>query len=95
MKDHEEEAKILAERLKYSRTVPGIHSYHSFIPISISSVDVMPFSLGMMKRTERVTSPNKNITEEALLLSSMKGYVTVTYEDSYWLGYVMEVDVNA
>ena len=52
MKDHEEEAKILVERFKYSRT------YHSFVPISISSVDVMPYSLGMMKRTERVTSAN-------------------------------------
>ena len=93
MKDHEEEAKILVERFKYSRTVPGTRSYHSFVPISISSVDVMPYSLGMMKRTERVTSAN--VTEEALPLSTLKGYVTVAYEDSCWLGYVMKVDVNA
>ena len=53
----------------------------------------MPFSLGRMKRTERVTSAN--ITEEALPLSTMKGYVTVAYEDSCWLGYVMKVDINA
>ena len=93
LKDHEEEAKILVERFKYSRTVPGTRSYHSFVPISISSVDVMPYSLGMMKRTERVTSAN--VTEEALPLSTLKGYVTVAYEDSCWLGYVMKVDVNA
>ena len=67
--------------------------FHSFIPISISSIDVMPFSLGRMKRTKRVTSAN--ITEEALPLSTMKGYVTVEYEGSCWLGYVVKVDINA
>ena len=93
MKDHEQEAKILAERFKYCRTVPGTRSFHSFIPISISSVDVMPFSLGTKKRTERVTSAN--ITEEALPLSALKRYVTVAYEGSCWLGYVVKVDINA
>ena len=53
----------------------------------------MPYSLVMMKITERVTSAN--VTEEALPLSTLKGYVTVAYEDSCRLGYVMKVDVNA
>ncbi|KAL5515849.1 hypothetical protein EMCRGX_G001083 [Ephydatia muelleri] len=93
LKDHEQEAKILAERFKYCRTVPGTRSFHSFIPLSTSSVNVMPFSLGTMKITERVTSAH--ITEEALPLSMLKGYVTVAYEGSCWLGYVIKVDVNA
>ena len=46
-----------------------------------------------MKITERVTSAH--ITEEALPLSMLKGYVTVAYEGSCWLGYVIKVDVNA
>ena len=52
----------------------------------------MPFSLGTMKITERVTSAH--ITEEALPLSMLKGYVTVAYEGSCWLSYVIKVDVN-
>ena len=38
LQEHKDEADFLAERFNYSRTVPGTRSFHSFIPISISSV---------------------------------------------------------
>ena len=65
------------------------HVHFSFILISIP---FMPFSsLGTMKTTESVTSANITGNEEALLLSSLKGYVTAAYKDSCWLGYVIKV----
>ena len=41
--EYEEEVKLLMERLMYSRTIPGTQSFHSFIPNSISSVEVKPY----------------------------------------------------
>ncbi|KAL5490948.1 hypothetical protein EMCRGX_G016154 [Ephydatia muelleri] len=90
--EHKDEADFLAERFKYSRTVPGTRSFHSFISISISSVEVRPYSLGTMKRTERVTSAH---VPEPVPLSAIKSYVTVAYGGDCWLGYVTKVDMES
>eukprot|EP00731_Ephydatia_muelleri_P017532 Em0010g630a len=92
LQEHKDEADFLAERFKYSRTVPGTRSFHSFIPISISSVEVRPYSLGTMKRTERVTSAH---VPEPVPLSAIKSYVTVAYGGDCWLGYVTKVDMES
>ena len=54
--EHEDEAKFLTERFLHSRTVPGTQSLHCFIPNSISTAKVKPYSNGSMTRIERVTS---------------------------------------
>ena len=91
LQEHKGEADFLAERFKNSRTVPGTWSFHSFIPISISSVEVRPYSLGTMKQTERVTSAH----DLPVLLSAIKSYVTVAYDGDCWLGYVIKVDMES
>ena len=92
LQEHKDEADFLAERFKYSRTVPGTRSFLSFIPISISSVEVRPYSLGTMKRTERVTSAH---VPEPVPLLAIKSYVTVAYGGDCWLGYVTKVDMES
>ena len=91
--EYEDEAKRLMERLSNSRTIPGTRSFHSFIPKSVFSVEVKPYSNCMVLGatcTEKTFS-----TFEMVQLSTLQGYVTVAYEDNSWLGYVMQVNQEA
>ena len=92
--EYKEEVKLLTERLRYSRTIPGTRSFHSFIPNSITSVEVKPYSKGTIKRIEKVTFAYAD-QEADLQLSNLKGYVTVAYDENCWLGQVMKVDMDA
>ena len=40
LKEHDEEAKILEDRLSRSRTVPGTQKLHCFITVSTKTVEV-------------------------------------------------------
>ena len=92
--DHEEEERLLTERYKYCRTVPGTRSLHCIIPITNTSVEVRQFSLSPVKRIERVcTAAAAHV--ETHPLSSIKGYVTVAYDGCCWLGCVVKVDMEA
>ena len=51
-----------------------------------------PYSKRTTKRIEMVTFAYAD--QEALQLSTLKGYVTVAYEENCWLGQVMKVDMN-
>ena len=44
LSEHEQEAKVLEDRLKRSRTVPGTHQLHSVVPVSTTVVEVKSFS---------------------------------------------------
>ncbi|KAL5484132.1 hypothetical protein EMCRGX_G020580 [Ephydatia muelleri] len=44
LSEHEQEAKVLEDRLKSSRTVPGTHQLHSVVPVSTTVVEVKSFS---------------------------------------------------
>ena len=91
--EYEEEVKLLMERLMYSRTIPGTQSFHSFIPNSISSVEVKPYSKSTTKRIEKVTFAHRD--QETIQLSTLKGYITIAYEKNGWLGQVLKVDMDA
>ena len=67
--EHDEEAKLLAERYKNCRTVPGTRSLHN-------SVEVRQVSLSPVKRIERVFTTQI----ETFPLSSIKGFVIVAYD---------------
>ena len=58
------------ERLRYSRTIPGTQSFHSFIPNSITSVEMKPYSKVPLNM---VTCAYAD--QEVLQLSTLKGYV--------------------
>ena len=54
LSEHEQEAKVLEDRLKRSRTVPGTHQLHSVVPVSTTVVEVKSFSNSASPRRERV-----------------------------------------
>ena len=73
--EHEEEAKLLAERYSHCRTVPGTWSMHHTRNDQISgSQTVLLYS--PTKRIEKVSTA---LNVETLPLSTIKGYVTVAY----------------
>ena len=92
--EREEEERLLTERYKYCRTVPGTRSLHCIIPITNTSVEVRQFSLSQVKRIERMcTAAVAHV--ETHPLSSIKGYITVAYDGCCWLGCVVKVDMEA
>lgn len=89
--EHEQEAKLLDDRLKNSKTVPGTHQLHSIVPISTNTVEVRSFSSSTCSRTEKVTVAEGEVAN-SLPIGLIRGYVTVAYDASSWLGYIQSVD---
>ena len=87
--EDEQEAKLLEDQLKKSRTVPGTQKVHSVIPISSIAVEVKPFSSSTVSRIERVSLDQ---TVASLPTSATGGYVTVVYDGSCWLGSVLSIN---
>ena len=85
--DYEQTKQMLEPRFASSRTVPGTRKLHSFIPISVDTVQVRPFSLSDNSKLEKVT-----IQETELEIDSISGYVTCEYNGEWWLAFVLAVD---
>ena len=90
VQEHDEEAKMLEERHKMSRTVPGTQSLHSFIPLSACMVEVRQFSKSAICRAERVVH-REGINCAPCTAIGIGGYVTVVYNEACWLGCVLSV----
>ena len=90
VQEHDEEAKMLEERHKMSRTVPGTQSLHSFIPLSACMVEVRQFSTSTICRAERVVH-REGINCAPRTAIGIGGYVTVVYNEACWLGCVLSV----
>lgn len=88
--EHEQEAKLLEDRLKRSRTVPGTQKVHSVIPVSSTAVEVKPFSSSTVSRIERVSLDHQTVA--ALPTSAIGGYVTVAYDGCCWIGCVLSIN---
>ena len=85
---HEEESKLLEDRMQKARTVPGTQRLHSFIPRSTETVEVRQFSTSTICRVERVLLKDSTTTT-CIPPPVATGYVTVAYDNSCWLGYVI------
>ena len=68
--EHVQEAKLLEDWLKQSRTVPGTQKVHSVIPVSSTAVEVKPFSSSTVSRKERVSLDHQTV---AVLTTSAIG----------------------
>eukprot|EP00731_Ephydatia_muelleri_P026535 Em0018g635a len=90
VQEHDEKAKMLEERHKMSRTVPGTQSLHSFIPLSACMVEVRQFSTSTICRAERVVH-REGINCAPHTAIGIGGYVTVVYNEACWLGCVLSV----
>ena len=90
VQEHDEEAKMLEERHKMSRTVPGTQSLHSFIPLSACMAEVRLFSKSTICRAERVVH-RVSIHCAPHTAIGIGGYVTVVYNEACWLGCMLSV----
>lgn len=86
--EHEQEAKLLEAHHERCRTVPGTQKVHSVIPISSTVVEVKLFSSSTVSRIERGLLGQ---SVASLSISAISGYVTVAYDGSCWLGYVLSI----
>jgi len=77
-------------RFESTRTIAGTHRLHSFRPISSDELEVRDFSFSEDSRRERISLKSLTITNSALKFSSIKGYVTVKYDGSWWLACVTQ-----
>lgn len=89
-KENDQEAEVLEERHKMSRTVLGTQRLHSFVPLSACMVEVRQFSSSPIFRAERVVQKDIHCTSRTAI--SIGGYVTVVYNDACWLGYMLAID---
>ena len=87
LKEHDEEAKILEDRLSRSRTVPGTQKLHCFIPVSTNTVEVKLYSSSVVPRREKVVVGNAPVLSRHV--TAIGVYVTVAYYGECWLDCVV------
>ena len=75
------------QRFSKSRTIPGTHKYHSFIPLSTGKVSVRLYSTSSVTKEESVT-----LTQNDFSVDSITGFVTCQLDGNWWLGCVIGVD---
>ena len=91
MQDHVKEANLLKERLLKAQTIKGTRKLHQIIPVSHTEVAVKQFSLDIRSVSKKVVK----YETEPIQIDDVSGYVTVIYENNWWLGYVLEKDFNS
>ena len=83
--DYGEEERLLHVRLVRANTIAGTQKMHYFQPVTKYSLLVKQFSLSEISSIKRVSDSVQLLPDEEIL-----GYVTVTYERDWWLGYVLD-----
>lgn len=86
------EANLLRERLVQAQTITGTRKLHQIIPVSRTEVAAKQFSLDTRSVKKKVV---KYDTEPDIQIDDVNGYVTVMYEDNWWLGYVLDKNFNS
>lgn len=78
--------QFLENRLSKSKTIQGTQKLHTFIPLpaSKSLIRVKIFSESNDSSTEKVTA-----LQDQLRIMEISGYVTIIYENDWWLAYVL------
>ena len=87
LNEHQQETKLLEERLARSRTVAGTQKLHCFTPVSANTVEVKLFSSSTVSRREKVEVGRTPVLSPRA--TAIGGYVTVTYDGESWLGCVV------
>ena len=87
--EYENEKAFLETRFLKSKTITGTRSLHAFIPKSEEVVTTKKFSSSNNCKDERVTRHG-----EELEIEKVSGYVTCAHEKHWWLGCVLEKDLE-
>jgi len=83
--EHENEHSMLQKRFEKCRTIPGTQKLHSFVPLSVETLEIRTFSASTgSKLVEVVTADSE------LPFNKIKGFVTCAYDGHWWLAYVLE-----
>ncbi|CAJ1061238.1 uncharacterized protein LOC119727986 [Xyrichtys novacula] len=82
---YKQESQILKDRFEVARTIPGTQKLHYFCPISKERVRVKTFSSSDEYRDEHIS-----LTPAVSSVSAINGYVTVAYDNLWWLACVKE-----
>jgi hypothetical protein len=88
--DYERELTILGKRFEQTRTIPGTHRLHSFVPISREELEVRDFSSCTKMRVERISLTRATSTDCSMNIAAIMGYVTARYDGSWWLACIMK-----
>jgi hypothetical protein len=83
--DYEGEYQLLQERHNTALTIVGTQRLHHFQPMSSSTLKVKRFSSSDTFQIKKVCNSGQILQDEHI-----NGYVTVVYDNAWWLGYVIE-----
>ena len=86
--DYESEALILKERHESAVIITGTQKLHYLKPILTTSLLLKRYSSADISYTKRVCFPQEASLSEA----NIDGYVTIAYDDKWWLGHVLDKD---
>ena len=82
--DYEETKKYLLPRLSESKAIVGTQKFHSFVPFSEHQIIAKPYYFSQDESLKCVTTVYQITPTNLEHIAS--GFVTVTYENSWWLG---------
>ncbi|KAK3909523.1 DNA-directed RNA polymerase subunit beta [Frankliniella fusca] len=82
----QEQNQNLKSRFSDAEKLPGISSYHSIIPVSSKAVIVRRYSYS--SNSERI----QLVAEKPDSLDNLSGFVTIIYENQWWLSKISSVE---
>ena len=85
--EHKREDIELLERRELATTIAGTQKLHSFKPVNSYSLEVRSFSASTETCIKKVAQNMQCIQNQ-----DINGYVAVTYDKEWYVGYVMEKD---
>lgn len=78
--------RFLENRLSKSLTVQGTQKLHAFIPVPLSNSKV---KVKIFSESNESTTKNVTAVQDRLKITDVSGYITVIYENNWWLAYVL------
>jgi transposase len=91
--DYEETQKFLLNRFSESKAIVGTQKFHSFVPVSENKIVVKPYYSSQEESLECVTLVDQITPTDLECITS--GFVTVAYDNSWWLGCIEEKDASS
>ena len=83
------EAELLEERHLKATTIAGTQKLHSFIPVNDSTLEVRFFPDSSDSQLKKVCQ-----TVKTLEMEDISGYITVAYDNKWWLGVLINKNIN-
>ena len=86
---YQAKAELLEERHLTATTIAGTQKLHSFIPVNCSTLEVRFFSDSLDSQLKKVCQ-----TVNTLQMEDITGYITVAYDNKWWLGVVINKNIS-